>query len=368
MRRFINPLLLVLTHSHHAELVRQLQYLKVENEILRSKLPKPIRVTPQERSRLIRYARPLGTAIRHLVSIVSSNTMYKWMNGHRYRQGHRPKPIGRPRTPLEVQRLVLKIARETGWGYTRILGELRKLGFNSISRSTVVNILKRAGLETGPSRGQATWDEFIKRHAKTLWACDYLPRRILTTTGWRDAYVLIFINIKTRLTWISPSTFAPTRAWASEQAHAFVDSCAAACGEGEEGVGAGAGAGAGLPVRMVLHDRDPKLQGDFREALQQRRVRPLRLHLCSPNLNAYAERFIQTLQKECLNHFLIFGRRHFDHLVQEYREHYHQERPHQGLGNILLTRSPPTTCSSIDRRITCRTRLGGLLRHYRRAA
>lgn len=352
MRRFINPLLLILTHSRHAELVRQFQYLKVENEILRSKLPKMIHVSPAERTRLVRFAKPLGKAIRHLVSIVSSNTMYQWMNGHRYRQGHRPKPVGRPKTPLETQKLVLKIARETGWGYTRILGELRKLGFNSISRSTVVNILKHAGLETGPSREQATWDEFIKRHARTLWACDYLPRRILTATGWRDAYVLIFIHIKTRLTWISPSTFAPTRAWASEQAHAFVESCEAA----------------ELPVRIVLHDRDPKLQGDFRETLQLRKVHPFRLHVHSPNLNAYAERFIQTLQKECLNHFLIFGRRHLDHLLREYREHYHRERPHQGFGNVPLMRASRAEHPPGAGRITCHTRLGGLLKHYRRAA
>jgi putative transposase len=65
---------------------------------------------------------------------------------------------------------VLRIARETGFGYGRILGELKKLGIGGVSRSTVVNILEQAGLPSGPQRGERTWDEFLKTHAKTLWA------------------------------------------------------------------------------------------------------------------------------------------------------------------------------------------------------
>src|SRR4051812_28465553 len=129
---------------------------------------------------------------------------------------------GRPRTPQAIENLVLRIARETGWGYTRILGELKKLGINCVTRSTVVNILKRAGLETGPSRDKATWNQFIKRHAHTLWACDFLPRKVFTLQGPRDAYVLVFINIKTRMVWTSPSTFAPTRDWTAQQTDAFI--------------------------------------------------------------------------------------------------------------------------------------------------
>ncbi len=86
----------------------------------------------------------------------------------------------------------------------------------------------------------------------------------------------------------------------------------------------------------------------------------------SPNLHAYVERFIQSIQVECLDHFLVFGEKHFDYLVREYIEHYHQERPHQGVGNRLIAGQPPP---SADNAIQCRTRLGGLLKHcYREAA
>jgi transposase len=87
-------------------------------------------------------------AIRHLVSIVTPHTFDRWLNGAKWRKGTKPRKPGRPRTPEEIEQLILRIARETGWGYTRILGELKKLGINTVSRSTVVNILKRAGRRT----------------------------------------------------------------------------------------------------------------------------------------------------------------------------------------------------------------------------
>jgi putative transposase len=91
----------------------------------------------------------------------------------------------------------------------------------------------------------------------------------------------------------------------------------------------------------------------------------MRLAYRSPNLNAYVERFIQSIQVECLDHILIFGETHFDYLVREFLEYYHEERPHQGLGNQLLSGQPPP---ANDGDVRCRTRLGGLLKHYYRAA
>jgi putative transposase len=63
---------------------------------------------------------------------------------------------GRPRTPDDIRALVRRITRETGWGYTRILGEMKKLGIQTISRTTVINILKEHWLDPGPQRGQAS--------------------------------------------------------------------------------------------------------------------------------------------------------------------------------------------------------------------
>jgi putative transposase len=78
------------------------------------------------------------------------------------------------------------------------------------------------------------------------------------------------------------------------------------------------------------------------------------------------ERFVQAIQQECLDQFIIFGTEHFDHVVAEYVQHYHTELPHQAMGNVPLIApcSPPPA----DGRVICRERLGGVLRHYCREA
>jgi putative transposase len=133
---------LLLARSTDREMARIVEYLKVENRILRGKLPRCIRFTHRERRRLIRFGRPLGRAIRELVTIVTPRTFARWLKGPIPGGPKAPtrKP-GRPRTPPAIRDLVLRLARETSWGNTRILGEMIKLGINSICRSTVINIL-----------------------------------------------------------------------------------------------------------------------------------------------------------------------------------------------------------------------------------
>ena len=96
----------------------------------------------------------------------------------------------------------------------------------------------------------------------------------------------------------------------------------------------------------------------------------IRVGPVAPNLNAYAGRFVQTLRTECLDHFVVCGEKHLSHLVKEFVTHYHEERPHQGRGNLTLSvadgDAPPTV--PIEGRVECRERFGGLLRHYYRAA
>ena len=90
-----------------------------------------------------------------------------------------------------------------------------------------------------------------------------------------------------------------------------------------------------------------------------------KLPVQSPNLNAYAERFVQTLKQECCDHFIILGEKHLHYLVHEFVNYYHQLRPHQGKDNeLLLTSLPQPT----DGEVLCEERLGGLLKHYYRQA
>ena len=349
MARIFQPLLFMLARCTRNQLIRQVEFLKVENQMLRMRVPRQkIILKPEERTRLIRLGQAIGPAMRHLITIVDYTTYRTWI---RRLQGKQPrKQMGRPRTPEVIRELVLKLARENHWGYTRILGELRKLGYRKISRQTVVNILKQAGFDPDSRRGPGSWDELLKMHAETLWQCDFFSKRILSRLGLPQVCALVFLNVATRRVWISPCTAKPTGPWVKQQIYAFLEHA-----HREE-----------LPVKCVSRDRDKKYRSNFDQILERQDIDVKVLAHRAPNLNAYVERFIQTIQVECLDHFLAFGEKHFDYLVREYVEHYHQERPHQGLENQPIAGQPPP--APPDSEVRCRTRLGGLLRHYYRAA
>ena len=143
MPRLLLPLWMVILNFSENQLAQIIEYLREENKILRGKLPKRITLTDREKARLVKYGKTLGSGIRSVVTIVSPRTFLRWVKGEKVAGKSKRKP-GRPKTDIEVRDLILKIARETGWGFTRILGELKKLGVR-VSRTTVLNILTEAG-------------------------------------------------------------------------------------------------------------------------------------------------------------------------------------------------------------------------------
>jgi putative transposase len=367
MKNLYHRLLLLIAGATQKELASQVRYLKIENEILRSKLPRRVSVTEKERNKLVKFGSKLGKALGQLVTIVHPDTLRRWIREAGKPGKKTPAKKGRPRTKEEIRELILKLARENDWGYTRILGELRKLGVKAVSRNTVKNILKENGLEPGPKRGAGTWDEFLKIHAASLWQCDFYAKKVLTIKGFRDLYLLVFLHVESRRVFIAPSTFHPNEAWVQEQAQAFLKHVA----------------DAGLETTIVMRDRDTKFTASFDEILKSADVKVKKADYRSPNTNAFVERFIQTLQQECLDYFIVFGEEHMDYLVSEMVTHYHEERPHQAKDNDPLVQSlavdkpkkgkrkakdtPPPDFVSISQ-IECRDRLGGLLKHYYRKA
>ncbi len=121
-----------------------------------------------------------------------------------------------------------------------------------------------------------------------------------------------------------------------------------------------------LDVRYLILDRDGIFTESFRELLKNAGVKPVRLPPRSPNLNAYAERFVRTIKESCLNRMIFFGEDSLRRAISEFLEYYHHERNHQGLGNRLI--DPQEEVGTTDGSVECRERLGGLLRYYHRQA
>jgi Integrase core domain len=143
------------------------------------------------------------------------------------------------------------------------------------------------------------------------------------------------------------------------------------------------------PGQYLIHDRDGRFCPAFQQAIDAAGVKPVLLPARSPNLNAYAERWVRSVKEECLARLILFGKRALRHALSEFEAHYHQERPHQGKGNVVLMPSLPKgvewkphegvpRTTQKKRRgtgpllgkgpIECRERLGGLLKYYYRDA
>ena len=120
-------------------------------------------------------------------------------------------------------------------------------------------------------------------------------------------------------------------------------------------------------IRYVLQDRDTKFCASFESILSAAGVKALKLPARSPNLNAFAERWVRSAKEECLSKLILFGESSLKRALTEFVEHFHAERPHQGKGNVLLFRIEGLR-QTAGTQIVCKQRLGGLLRYYCRAA
>ena len=118
-------------------------------------------------------------------------------------------------------------------------------------------------------------------------------------------------------------------------------------------------------MEYLILDRDPLYTAAFRDRLRDSGVKPLLLPARSPNLNAFAERFVGSVKSECLDRIVPLGEQHLRAAVRAFMEHYHEERPHQGLGNERIA---PTTTVIGTGPVRCRERVGGVLKFYDRAA
>jgi transposase InsO family protein len=241
-------------------------------------------------------------------------------------------------------------AENRDWGYTRIQGALENLG-HDIGRGTIATILRQHGIEPAPERRTRTaWREFLKAHWDVLAAADFFSVEVWTATGLTRYIVLFVIELATRRVNIAGITCDPDGAWVVQCGRQLTDAVD----------------GFLIGKRFLLHDRDPLFTETFRETLAATGVETVRLPPKSPNLNAFAERFVRSIKESCLDRVILCGEASLHRAVREFVAHYHEERNHQGLGNVLIF--PVASQTSIHDRIACRERLGGLLKYYHRRA
>ncbi len=162
--------------------------------------------------------------------------------------------------------------------------------------------------------------------------------------------MLFVIDLRTRRVEIAGISDAPCGSWTEHAFRSLIDEFD----------------GFLLGKRYLIHDRDPLFTAALENLLRVAGIKPIRLPPRSPNLNAFAERFVRSIKEECLNRMIILGERRLRYVIDEYVEHYHLERPHQGIGNVLI--QPSEVPPEMDDPVARRDRLGGLLRSYHRTA
>jgi putative transposase len=228
------------------------------------------------------------------------------------------------------------------WGYDRIAGALANLGYK-VCDQTIGNALQRHGLPPAPERKRTTtWPAFILTHLALLEGTDFFTAEVLTLRGLVTYYVLFFIHLESRQVAIAGITVHPDELWMKQMARNVTM---------EE-------SGILRDCRYLLHDRDTKYCQSFRAIIASGQVEPLTLPARCPNLNAYAERWVRSVKEECLSKVILFGERSLRRALNEFVEHYHAERNHQGKA---MSRCFLVIRTSATRRLR-RERLGGLLR------
>jgi putative transposase len=336
-----------------SERSKELEILLLGHELaILRRQPQRAPVRPVDRALLAALARALprrawtGLSVRPATLLRWHRQLVRrrWMYPHR-----RP---GRPPLDRRVQELVVRLARENpSWGYKRIVGELRNVGI-SVSATSVRTILISEGLPPAPRRDELSWRDFLRQHAATTLACDFFT----VESAWlKRIYVLFFLSLQSRRIEFVACTPNPTGAWVTQQARNLMMTV----DERQQ------------PLRFLIHDRDCKFSGGSDHVFQSEGITVIRTPIQAPNANAYAERWVGSVRRECLDRLLIFSRRQLEHVLRVYTCHYNRHRPHRSLAfrppeqaNKAATplRVPPHA------QLTRRDLLGGLIHEYERAA
>ena len=305
--------------------------------------------TPTDRTILAVLSRAFDRRrLGRVMLIVKPATVIGWHHklvSRRWTQPPVPR-TGRPPTPAELRRLVLRLETENPrWGYRRIHGEMRRLGYR-IAASTVWKILRDSGREPIPNRTGPSWSEFIASQAQALVATDFF---CVDTVTLRRFHVLFFIELDTRRVHLAGITTNPTGTWTTQAARNLTMSYDKA-------------------IRFVIRDGAGQYTRSFDEVFAAISGTVITIPPGAPQANAFAERWVRTVRHELLDRTLIWNQRQLRRLLEDFVSHYNTSRPHRSLHqrapNDETDEAVIESATPIRRTTTC----AGLINEYRTAA
>jgi hypothetical protein len=325
----------------------ELLVLRHQVAVLRRHVHRPD-LQPADRVVLAALSRLLPRA-RWSAFFVTPVTLLRWhrqLLAQHWTYPHR-RP-GRPPVAAEIRDLVLRLAAENPtWGHRRLQGELVGLGYQ-VPASTVWKILHHAGIDPAPRRCGPTWKQFLTAQAHTILACDFFT---VDTVLLKRIYVLFFLELATRRVHVVGATAHPTGAWVTQHARNLLIELDHRADH----------------LRFLLRDRDSKFTAAFDTVFTAADIEVIRTPAQASRANAYAERWIGTVRRECTDRILIANERHLITVLREYTTHYNGHRPHRALAHrppdVSSARRAPVAAKIQRRRI-----LGGLINEYAQAA
>ena len=324
------------------ELIAENALLRQQVVILRRQVKRPA-CTKIDRLLLLLLARAARNW-KQALFLVQPDTLLGW-----HRQAfrwfwHQPsKPAStKPKISAETVALIQAMARDNRlWSAERIRGELLKLGIRVFKRT----IQKYMRLECGLPTSQ-TWSTFLHNHAHEIWACEFLP---VTDLFFRSLFAFFIIELQSRKIIHVGVTRHPTDAWVAQQLREATPY--------------------GQTPRFLIRDNDAKFGPFFARVASSSSIKALKTPLHAPRANAYGERFLGSVRRECLDHLLILHEQQLSRVLQAYVTYFNRARPHQGLQQQIP--DPPASALLDDARdgpILAQPVLGGLHHDYRRVA